>query len=333
MTLSQLQAIGTARTDRAPLTVVALGGNALLARGAKLEAATQARAARRAAHLLGSVSSSHRLVVTHGNGPQVGLLALMSDAYSAVAPYPLDVLDAETEGQIGYVLELELDNAVDHQPTAALITRVLVDAADPAFGAPTKFIGPVYREEDARRLADARGWTVKPDGARWRRVVASPEPREIVHLPAIRNLLEAGFLLVCAGGGGIPVVDDGSGGHRGVEAVIDKDLCSALLADQLGADVLALVTDVDGVYTDFGSPGQRRLRTATPEGLRSLEFPAGSMAPKVEAVCRFVEGDRGRRAAIGSLDDIGSVLDGLAGTQVAASGPSLDYDDPKGARR
>ena len=333
MTLSQPQITGAARTDRAPLTVVALGGNALLARGAKLEAAAQARAARRAALLLGGVSSSHRLVVTHGNGPQVGLLALMGDAYADVAPYPLDVLDAETEGQIGYVLELELDNAVDHQPTAAHITRVLVDADDAAFGAPTKFIGPVYAEDEARRLADGRGWTVKPDGARWRRVVASPEPREIVHLPAIRKLLEAGFLLVCAGGGGIPVVADGNGGHRGVEAVIDKDLCSALLADRLGADVLALVTDVDGVYTDFGSPGQRRLTNATPEGLRSLEFPAGSMAPKVEAVCRFVEGDPRRRAAIGSLDQIAHVLDGLAGTQIAADGAPLVYDHPEGTSR
>lgn len=326
MPLSQLQATSTARTDRAPLAVVALGGNALLARGAKLEAAAQAHAARRAALLLAGVSSSHRLVVTHGNGPQVGLLALMGDAYTEVAPYPLDVLDAETEGQIGYVLELELDNAVDHQPTAALITRVLVDANDPAFRAPTKFIGPVYDAAEARRLADARGWTVKPDGDRWRRVVASPEPRDIVHLPAIRKLLEAGFLLVCAGGGGIPVVEDGNGGQRGVEAVVDKDLCSALLAEQLGANVLALVTDVDGVYADFGSPRRRLISTATPDGLRSLEFPAGSMAPKVEAVCRFVEGAPRRRAAIGSLDDIARVLDGLAGTQVVPDGAPLAYD-------
>ena len=332
MTISQPQPAASTRTGSGPLTVVALGGNALLARGAKLEAAAQARAARRAALLLGGVSSSHRLVVTHGNGPQVGLLALMGDAYTDVAPYPLDVLDAETEGQIGYVLELELDNAVDHQPTAALITRVLVDAKDPAFRAPTKFIGPLYDEAEARRLANAHGWVVNPDGDRWRRVVASPEPREIVHLPAIRKLLDAGFLLVCAGGGGIPVVDDGSGGHRGVEAVIDKDLCSALLAEQLGADVLALVTDVEGVYTDFGSPGQRLISTATPDGLRSLEFPAGSMAPKVEAVCRFVEGGAGRRAAIGSLDDIGRVLHGLAGTQIVADGP-LHYHHPEGISR
>jgi carbamate kinase len=330
MTQPQLETTDPSRAGRPPLAVVALGGNALLARGARLEAASQAQAARGAARLLAPATASRRLVVTHGNGPQVGLLALMGDAYKDVAPYPLDVLDAETEGQIGYVLELELDNAVDHQPTAALITRVLVDAHDPAFGAPTKFIGPVYDEDEARGLAAARGWTVNPDGARWRRVVASPEPREIIHLPAIRKLLDAGFLLVCAGGGGIPVVDDGNGGQRGVEAVIDKDLCSALLADRLGAAVLALVTDVEGVFTDFGSPAQRRLSTATPEGLRSLEFPAGSMAPKVEAACRFVEGGPGRRAAIGSLDDIGRVLDGLAGTQVVARGAPLDYyDDPE----
>ena len=332
MTLPQPKA-APAPTASAPLAVVAVGGNALLPRGAKLEAPVQAHAARRAARLLAEVAETHRLVVTHGNGPQVGLLALMADAYDGVAPYPLDVLDAETEGQIGYVLELELDNAVDHQPTAALITRVLVDAQDPALAAPAKFIGPVYGEDEARQLATARGWTVKPDGPAWRRVVASPEPREIVHLPAIRELLDAGFLLVCAGGGGIPVVDDGNGGQRGVEAVIDKDLCSALLADRLGADLLALITDIEGVFTDFGSPAQRRISAATPEGLRSLRFAAGSMGPKVEAACRFVERDPARRAAIGSLDDIAHVLDGLAGTQVVHDGPPLRYDEPEGASR
>src|SRR3954447_8828741 len=162
-----------------PCAVVALGGNALLRRGEPLEADTQARAARAAAEALACVASSHRLVVTHGNGPQVGLLALMSDAYSETAPYPLDVLGSETEGQIGYVLELELDNAIAQQETVAVLTRVVVDAGDPAFRSPSKFIGPVYPESAARGEAERHGWTVRPDGAGWRRVVASPEPLRI----------------------------------------------------------------------------------------------------------------------------------------------------------
>ena len=281
-----------------PLSVVALGGNALLPRGEKPEAATQALAARRAAGALAGVSETARLVVTHGNGPQVGLLALMADAYSGVAPYPLDVLDAETEGQIGYMIELELDNAIDHRDTVAIITRVLVDADDPAFADPTKYIGALYPEEEAHALAAARGWTVKADGDRWRRVVASPEPQRVVQLPAIRRLVESGFLVVCAGGGGVPVVDDGNGGHRGVEAVIDKDLCSALLATDLGADVLVLATDVDAVYEGWGTPRRRAYGSVTPAALRGGDFAAGSMGPKVEAACRFVEATGGR-ASIG----------------------------------
>jgi carbamate kinase len=298
-----------------PLSVVALGGNALLPRGEKPEAATQALAARGAATSLAAVSETTRLVVTHGNGPQVGLLALMTDAYSGVAPYPLDVLDAETEGQIGYMIELELDNAIDHQDTVAIITRVLVDADDPAFADPTKYIGPLYTEDEAHALAAARGWTAKPDGDLWRRVVASPEPQRVVQLPAIRRLVGSGFLVVCAGGGGVPVVDDGNGGHRGVEAVIDKDLCSALLATDLGADVLVLATDVDAVYEGWGSPRQRAYGTVTPATLRGGDFAAGSMGPKVEAACRFVEATGGR-AAIGSLQALPELLSGTAGTQV-----------------
>jgi carbamate kinase len=297
-----------------PTAVVALGGNALLPRGEKLEAATQLRAARAAAERLGSIVDDHRLVVTHGNGPQVGLLALMSDAYEDVEPYPLDVLDAESEGQIGYVIEMELDNAIDTHDTVALITRVEVDGADPAFSDPTKFIGPVYEEERARELAAERGWTVKPDGDRFRRVVPSPEPRRIVQLPAIRRLVDDGFVVVCAGGGGVPVVWDGSE-HRGVEAVIDKDLCSALLAADLGADILVLATDVEGVFLDWGEPEQRLIGPTTPAELRSHDFAAGSMGPKVDAAARFAEGSGGR-AAIGSLTDLAGLLDGTTGTQV-----------------
>jgi carbamate kinase len=310
-------------TDR-PRAVVALGGNALLRRGEPLEAASQARAARAAAELLARSSATHRLVITHGNGPQVGLLSLMSDAYRETAPYPLDVLGSETEGQIGYVLELELDNAIAQQETVAVLTRVVVNAEDPAFRSPSKFIGPVYSESEARAEAGRHGWTVRSDGAGWRRVVASPEPLRIVQLGAIERLVEAGFLVVCTGGGGIPVVQDGGGRYRGVEAVIDKDLASALLAVDLGAATLVLATDVPAVYDDYGTPAQRPIVRATPSGLRAHTFAAGSMGTKVEAVCRFVERTRGR-GVIGSLDHIDALLGGRAGTQVVPDGPDLQY--------
>ncbi|MGB2850292.1 MAG: carbamate kinase [Solirubrobacterales bacterium] len=301
---------------RLPTAVVALGGNALLPRGEKLEATAQLRAARFAAEALAPAAEHHCLVVTHGNGPQVGLLALMNDAFEAVDPYPLDVLDAESEGQIGYVIELELDNAIDAHDTVALITRVVVDEDDPAFAEPTKYIGPIYEEATARQLERERGWVVKRDGSDWRRVVPSPEPRRIVQLPAIRRLVESGFVVVCAGGGGVPVVEE-AGGHRGIEAVIDKDLCSALLATDIGAEVLVLATDVDAVYLDWGAENQRAIGETTPAELRGDDFPAGSMGPKVEACCRFVEAT-GRRAAIGSLSVLGGLLAGSEGTQVRA---------------
>ncbi|HMS62129.1 MAG TPA: carbamate kinase [Solirubrobacteraceae bacterium] len=298
-----------------PLVVVALGGNALLPRGERLEASSQHAAARRAARLLAPLAQTTRLVVTHGNGPQVGLLALMNDAYGAVSPYPLDVLGAETEGELGYIIEMELDNAIPGQDTVAVVTRTEVDAGDPAFGDPTKFIGPVYEEAQARKLADELGWTVKRDGDAWRRVVASPEPQRIVQLGAIRRLVDGGFLVVCAGGGGVPVVRGADGADAGVEAVIDKDLASALLATQLGADVLVLATDVDGVYADFGTAAQCRVDAATPAQLRAGSFAAGSMGPKVEAICRFVE-QGGGRGAIGALEAVGDLVAGDGGTQV-----------------
>ncbi len=300
----------------APLAVVALGGNALLPRGAPATAANQLRAATEAAGLLGPISEANRLVITHGNGPQVGLLALKEDAYGGEDPYPLDVLDAETEGQIGYVIELALDNAIDHQDTVAVLTRVLVDGDDPAFNDPTKFIGPIYDEARARELAGQRGWTIKADGNHWRRVVASPEPKEIIQLEAIRRLVDGGFLVVCVGGGGVPVVRSATG-EEGVEAVIDKDLATALLAEGLDADVLVLATDVDAVYVDWGEPAQRALGRVTPSALRALDFAEGSMGPKVEAVCRFVE-RTGRRAAIGRLEDLAGLTEGSAGTQIQA---------------
>ena len=307
--------------------VVALGGNALLRRGEPLEAARQADAARRAARILAQAALRRRLVVTHGNGPQVGLLALMSEAYAGTEPYPLDVLGSETEGQIGYVVEMQLDNFVDHQDTVAVITRIVVDEADPAFDSPSKFIGPVYDEGDAHALAEQRGWSVKPDGPHWRRVVPSPEPRRIVQLPAIRHLVDQGFLVVCAGGGGVPVVEDAQGRHRGVEAVIDKDLASALLASELGAETLVLATDVDAVYEGYGTPQQRAIPTLTPASLRQRDFPDGSMGPKVKAAARFVE-RTGGRAAIGALDELPDLLEGRSGTQVVPNG----HEGPKGAQ-
>lgn len=315
------------RGDLRPRAVVALGGNALLRRGEPLEAESQARAARAAAGVLARVASGHQLVVTHGNGPQVGLLALMSDAYTETTPYPLDVLGSETEGQIGYVLELELDNAIRGQETVVVLTRVVVDAGDPAFSAPSKFIGPVYSESEARSLAERHNWMVKRDGSDWRRVVASPQPQRIVQLHAIQRLVDAGFLVVCAGGGGIPVVED-DGRQRGVEAVIDKDLASALLASELGVETLVLATDVYAVYDEYGTAMQRPIARATPAGLRSHEFASGSMGPKVEAVCRFVE-RTGGRGVIGSLLAIEELFSGGAGTQVLPDVPELSYGERK----
>jgi carbamate kinase len=311
--------------DQRPLVVVALGGNALLRRGEPLDAGSQQKAARAAAQVIASIAPRCRLIVTHGNGPQVGLLALWTEAYSradGAAPYPLDVLGAESSGQIGYVIELELDNAIEGRATVAIITRTLVSADDPAFSDPTKFIGPIYEEADAKRLAAERGWVVKPDGTQWRRVVPSPEPRAIVQLDAVRDLVEAGFTVVCTGGGGVPVVRDAEGREHGIEAVIDKDLASSLLATDLGADILILATDVDGAYEGWGTPEKRRIASATPARLRELSFPAGSMGPKVEAVCRFVE-RTGGRAAIGQLEQIVGLLEGTAGTQVVGEAPGL----------
>jgi carbamate kinase len=322
-----MSGLAAKRGDLRPRAVVALGGNALLRRGEPLEAANQARAARVAARLLARVSSTHQLIVTHGNGPQVGLLALMSDAYTETAPYPLDVLGSETEGQIGYVLELALDNAIP-QETVTVLTRVVVDERDPAFSAPSKFIGPVYSQSQARALTAQHGWTVKRDGDDWRRVVASPQPLRIVQLRAIERLLDAGFLVVCTGGGGIPVVEDTAGHQQGVEAVIDKDLASSLLATELGVETLVLATDVAAVYDEYGTRGQRPIVRATPEGLRAHEFAPGSMGPKVEAVCRFVE-RTGARAAIGGLAEIDDLLTGQGGTQVLPDGPRLEYGERK----
>ena len=295
--------------------VVALGGNALLRRGEAADAQTQRRNVASAVEALADLAASHELVITHGNGPQVGLLALQGDSYVQVPPYPLDVLGAETEGMIGYLLDQELVNALGARPVATLLTQVIVDPGDPAFEKPTKFIGPVYTEERARQLAVARHWAVAADGDHWRRVVPSPEPRGIVELSTIRLLVEAGVLVVCGGGGGIPVVVDRDGRLHGVEGVIDKDLAAALLAEGLGADALLMLTDVDGVQVNWGTPQARRLSEISVGELAGMTFAAGSMGPKVQAAIRFAD-RTGHMAAIGSLADAAEILQGRRGTRV-----------------
>lgn len=298
------------------LVVVALGGNALLRRGEPLDAALQRANIKVAAEAVAEIGRDHQVVLTHGNGPQVGLLALQNEAYGEVDPYPLDVLDAETEGMVGYLLEQELGRHLDRDKLATLLTQVVVDPDDPAFSNPTKFVGPVYDDErDARFVAHERGWTVKPDGPYWRRVVPSPLPQSIVEIQTIRLLVDNGVTVICSGGGGIPVVRDSTHGLRGIEAVIDKDLSAALLASALGADALVLLTDVAAVCTDFGTPAQAELRSVTPNQLRALDLPAGSMGPKVDALLRFVDAG-GALGAIGALEDGAAILRGEAGTTV-----------------
>jgi len=317
------------------LVVIALGGNALLRRGEPLEAEVQRRNIAVAAAAIGEVAKDHSVVVTHGNGPQVGLLALQSAAYREVAPYPLDVLGAETEGMIGYVLAQALGNVLAGRRIATLLTQVVVDPGDPAFTAPSKPIGPLYDEAQARCLAAERGWSVAQDGAHFRRVVPSPEPQHVVEVETIRLLVEADVLVVCAGGGGVPVVITPGGMVQGVEAVVDKDLSAALLARALGADVLLILTDVPAVYTDWGDPAQRPLRSAAPAALRRHRFAPGSMAPKVEAACRFALGT-GKPAGIGALRDAASILRGAAGTRVAPNECDIvwyDADAPPASKR
>ena len=298
--------------------VVALGGNALLKRGEPMTADVQRRNIRVAAEALAPVAKEHELVLAHGNGPQVGLLALQASAYKDVEAYPLDVLGAQTEGMIGYMIEQELGNLLPFEvPFATILTMVEVDPKDPAFLNPTKFVGPVYGLEEADHLADEKGWVFKQDGDKWRRVVASPLPKRIFELRPIKWLLEHHTVVICAGGGGIPTMylPDDTRTLVGIEAVIDKDLASELLARDLDADLFVIATDVDGVYLDWGKPEQRVLARATPSEMKAYNFPAGSMGPKVQAAVQFVE-RTGKRAAIGSLADIERIVAGTAGTNV-----------------
>ena len=295
--------------------VIALGGNALLRRGEKMTADNQRENIRIAARALAPIIEEHEVVISHGNGPQVGLLSLQSAAYKEVEEYPLDILGAQTQGMIGYMIEQELGNLLPiGKPIASILTMVEIDPEDPAFSNPTKPIGPVYSEKEARQLAENKGWDIKQDGEYWRRVVPSPEPHRIFELRPIHWLLEKGTVVICAGGGGIPTSYVKKGKLEGVEVVIDKDKASSLLAFELDADLLIMATDTDGVYTDWGGDSQEIISKTTPEKIGQYTFDSGSMGPKVEAACTFVE-RTGQRAVIGSLNDIKKMVNSLAGTQ------------------
>ncbi|WOF16866.1 carbamate kinase [Methanoplanus sp. FWC-SCC4] len=298
--------------------VVALGGNALIKRGQPLTAEIQRENIRTAALALAPVAEKHELIISHGNGPQVGLLALQSSCYTEVESYPLDVLDAQTEGMIGYMIEQELGNILpENIPFATVLTMVEVDLNDKAFKNPTKFVGPVYTQNETKKAEFEKGWTFKKDGNFWRRVVPSPEPKRIFEIRPIKWLLEKGTVVICAGGGGIPTAFEEGNQNilRGIEAVIDKDLASALLASETGADLLVMATDVDGVYLDWGTEKQKLIKDITPEELKKFSFPAGSMGPKITAASNF-GGQKGKRAVIGALSDIEKMVEGTAGTNV-----------------
>jgi carbamate kinase len=271
------------------------------------------------------IVEGNQLVIAHGNGPQVGLLSLQAAAYTSVSPYPLDVLGAETEGMIGYIIEQELGNLLPpEKPFATLLTQVEVDANDPAFEHPSKPIGPVYSREEAERLAKEKGWSIAPDGEYFRRVVASPKPKRIFEIRPIQWLLEKDSIVICAGGGGIPTMYGDDGKLRGVEAVIDKDLCSALLAEQLDSDLLVIATDVAAAFIDWGKPTQKSIASAHPDELEKLGFAAGSMGPKVQAACEFAR-NTGKVAVIGALADIEEIVGGRAGTRVSTASRGIEY--------
>ena len=304
--------------------VIALGGNALLQRGQPLEADLQRENIRKAAEVISKVADEHQVILTHGNGPQVGLLALQNSAYKEVTPYPLDVLGAETAGMIGYMMNMEIRNLRPKLPIVTMVTETLVDSADPAFKNPTKYVGPVYSEEEARALAEEKNWQVKPDGEYFRRVVPSPKPQRVIEGNTVGQLSDAGALVICSGGGGVPVCKNEKGILEGIEAVVDKDLTSTVLAKQLKADALIIMTDVDAVCVNFGKPDQKKIHNATPDAINSLDFPAGSMGPKIDAVADFVE-EGGQYAAIGSLYDLAEIVEGTAGTRISKAEEGMSY--------
>lgn len=271
---------------------------------------------RMACQQIAKVLPGNELIITHGNGPQVGLIAVQQNAYTDVPMYPLDAIGAESVGMIGYMIARELTNVVPRSITVTnVLTQTEIDPNDPAFKQPTKPIGPIYTKEEAERLSQTNGWTMAPDNDKFRRVVASPNPQRILGLSALKTLIENGHLVVCCGGGGVPVYFDQEGQLIGAEAVIDKDLASSLLANSVNADLFVIATDIDGVYTDWGKPSQSLIRQIDTTSLRKLTFAQGSMAPKVEAACRFVE-KTGKTAIIGALDQIEKIIDGKSGTLV-----------------
>lgn len=307
--------------------VVALGGNALLRRGQELNAENQRTSVRAAVRQLAILHENHELVIAHGNGPQVGLLALMDMAYTAVDPYPLDVLGAETVGMIGYMIEQELGNIIpleDH--IATIVTQILVDKNDPAFKHPTKPVGPVYKKAEADRLAADKGWAIAPDGDLFRRVVPSPLPQRIIEMEVIKLLVNSGVITICAGGGGIPVAYDEHDNLFGIEAVIDKDLSSGLLAKGLDAQRFIMLTDVANVFTDFGTAEQRAIRAADPDALEGMDFCEGSMGPKIRGACQFVR-ETGGESAIGQLRDLNRIMNGQAGTTITTAVDGIEYWD------
>jgi carbamate kinase len=305
--------------------VVALGGNALLQRGQELSAENQRENIRIAAEQLAAIHKNHELIIAHGNGPQVGLAALMDAAYTDVGPYPLDVLGAKTVGMIGYIIEQELGNVIpfeDHIVT--VLTQILVDPDDPAFQKPTKPVGPVYSREESEKLQKEEGWSMAPDGEYFRKVVPSPLPQRIIEISAIRTLVDNGYVVICAGGGGIPVAYDKNRKLFGVEAVIDKDLASGLLARGLDAEMFVMLTDVANVFVDFGTKKQRAIRAAHPDALEALDFAAGSMGPKVLGACQFVR-ETGHQSAIGQLSELTDIMTGKAGTLVSNEVDGIEY--------
>lgn len=296
--------------------VIALGGNALLKRGEPMHYEVQRANVRMACQQIAKVLPGNELIITHGNGPQVGLIALQQNAYTDVPMYPLDAIGAESVGMIGYMIARELTNVVPRSITVTnVLTQTEIDPNDPAFKQPTKPIGPIYTKEEAERLSQTNGWTMASDNDKFRRVVASPNPQRILGLSALKTLIENGHLVVCCGGGGVPVYFDQKGQLIGAEAVIDKDLASSLLAISVNADLFVIATDVDGVYTDWGKPSQSLIRQIDATSLRRMAFAQGSMGPKVEAACRFVEQTE-RTAVIGALDQIEKIINGEKGTQI-----------------
>jgi carbamate kinase len=307
--------------------VIALGGNALLRRGEPMTAEVQRKNVKVAAEAIAPIAKGNELVISHGNGPQVGLLALQGAAYKPDEAFPLDVLGAQTEGMIGYMIEQELGNILPFEvPFATMLTMVEVDPKDPGFQNPTKFVGPIYEKADADRIAAQKGWVFKQDGTKWRRVVASPEPKRIFEIRPVKWLLERGTVVICAGGGGIPTMYD-PGAERtliGVEAVVDKDACSELLAREVGADMFIMATDTAAVFLGWGTPEQRGIHRAHPDEIQKHGFPAGSMGPKVDAACHFARAT-GRRAAIGALADIPAIVRGERGTIVDTRFDGMAY--------